>query len=107
MALESTSMEPVPLPPGTELVTATSHGVTLRVQHPLALGALLELDLMLGARPLEVTGRVVACRLGQRGGEVTAEVDFVAMAQADRDILADFLQAVGPRALRIRTHHDE
>lgn len=100
-------MEPVPLPPETEVVAVTSHGVTLRVQRPLALGALLELDLLLGARPLEVTGRVVASRLGARPGEVTVEVSFLAMAQVDRDSLADFLQAVGSTALTIRTHHDE
>lgn len=64
-------------------------------------GSLVDFDLLLGARPIATTARVIAC--AEEGpGRHRVELGFVAMAQADRDTLADFLQAIGSDVLRVR-----
>jgi len=97
---------PIPVPPGVELLAATPRTLTLRSPHDLPVGRLLEFELLLGARPLEVTARVQGCR-GEPGGAHVAELELMALAQVDRDDLTDFLQAVGADALRVRTRPRE
>ena len=95
------SSGPIPLPPGAEVRAATSRGVTLRCSQAIPPGSVLEFDLWLGARPLQVLARVVKSVSEDASGHVF-QTEFVALAQMERDILADFLQAVGPEALRAR-----
>ena len=45
--------------------------------------------------------RVIACT-EEASGRHRVDLGFVAMAQVDRDTLADFLQAVGRDVLRVR-----
>lgn len=96
---------PVPLPPGSEVRTATSKGMTLMCPQPIPRGSIVECDLLMGARPISVMARVVECRPAETRHAV--EVEFLAMAQLDRDTLTDFLQAVGPSTLRVREHREE
>jgi hypothetical protein len=97
--------KPAPLPPGAEVTAATARGLTLRSRYAVAPGAVVEFDLLLGARPMPMMGRVVGCR-GEAERHVV-EIEFVALAQVDRDELADFLTAVGPSALRVREHRED
>jgi hypothetical protein len=64
-------------------------------------GAVLEMELLLGARPLPVMARVTECQ-PEGGGSHRVQADFVALAQVDRDTLADVLQAMGAGALSVR-----
>ena len=96
----SKSAGPLPLPPGTQVTAASGRGLVLHSPEAVPAGAILEFELLLGARPLQVMARVVEAR-AQSGGQ-TLQTEFVAMAQVDRDSLMDFLQAVGPQALRVR-----
>ncbi len=96
---------PLPLPAGASVQGASARGLRLASPTPVPRGAVLEFDLLLGARPLAAMGRVVECSAGD-GGHVV-QIEFLAMAQVDRDSLADFLTAVGPSALRVRTHSAE
>ena len=64
-------------------------------------GALVDFDLILGARPIATMARVISCA-EEASGRHRVELGFVAMAQLDRDTLADFLQAVGRDVLRVR-----
>ena len=97
---------PIPTPSGVELLAATPRTLTVRSPRDLPAGRLLEFELLLGARPLEVTARVKACQ-GEPGGTHVAELELMALAQVDRDSLTDFLQAVGADALRVRTRPQE
>jgi hypothetical protein len=97
---------PVSLPVGAQIVDASARGLTLRCPRPLPRRALLTLDLVLGARPIAVTCRVADWRVEEPVGTHLVDLEFVAMAQLDRDTLVDFLQAVGPGTLRVREHHD-
>ena len=92
---------PIPPVPGVELIAATPRTLTVRSPRDLPVGRLLELALLLGDRPLDVTGRVQGCR-GEPGGAHVAELELVGLTQVDRDDLTDFLQAVGAEALRVR-----
>jgi PilZ domain-containing protein len=103
-------MDPRPAGPGTlpasvEVKTASAKGLKLVVPQPLTPGAVLEFDLLLGARPLPVMARVLQCAAD--GPRQMLDVEFVAMAQVDRDALVDFLTAVGPSALRVRRHQED
>ena len=89
------------LPEGTRVTGATARGLNLLTHVPFEKGTALEFELLLGARPVEVVARVQRCVAEVMGG-FTLDVEFLAMAQVDRDIVADFLQAVGPTALRVR-----
>jgi hypothetical protein len=83
------------------LTSASARGVALLAPQPLEAGQVIEFDLLLGARPIEVVGRVLGCRAEITGG-FGIDVDLLAVAQVDRDSIVDFLQAVGPGALRVR-----
>jgi hypothetical protein len=89
------------LPDGTRIGAATARGLVLVTPSPVTIGAVTEFELLLGARPLDVTARVLSS-VPERVGGFTVEVEFLVMSQADRDALADFLQAVGPTALHVR-----
>jgi hypothetical protein len=65
----------------------------------------MEFELLLGARPLEAVGRVVSAGADPQGGW-RVDLELVAVAQVERDVLADFLQAVGAGSLRIRARRD-
>ena len=95
---------PLPVPAGVQITSASSKGLVLVLPAPVAEGTLIEFDLVLGARPLSAMGRVI--RVTGTAHAHQTEVEFVAMAQVDRDILADFLQAVGPSLLRLRAHRE-
>jgi hypothetical protein len=96
-----TASGPLPLPDGASVVSATGKGLTVSAPTGVPrLGAILEFDLLLGARPIPVMARVVNQRSAPEAH--TLEVEFVALAQVDRDALVDFLQAVGPSSLRLR-----
>lgn len=97
---------PTSLPNGTELLTVSGRGLTLRSPEPVAAGSVLEFDLLLGMRPIPVMARVTACRETSGGKGHELDVEFVALAQMDRDSVTDFLQAVGPRALSVREHRE-
>lgn len=97
---------PVSLPVGAQIVDASARGLTLRCPRPLPRRALLSLDLLLGARPIAVTCRVADWRVEEPSGTHLVDLEFAAMAQLDRDTLADFLQAVGPGALRLRERRE-
>ena len=76
-------------------------GLTVTCPRRLEPGSLVDFDLVLGAHPIATMARVIACT-DEAPGRHRAELGFVAMAQADRDTLTDFLQAVGPDVLRVR-----
>lgn len=92
---------PIPLPPGTEVRAASSRGLTLRCAENVAPRSVIEFDLLLGARPLQVMARVVKSQAEGPTSHVL-QTEFVALAQMERDVLVDFLQAVGIEALRVR-----
>lgn len=98
---------PLPLPPGAQIVIVTARVLTILSPSPVPVGSLMEFDLMLGARPLAALARVVACGPSDAPGKDAIACELVAMAQLDRDALADFLQAVGSAAIRVRPHQDE
>lgn len=98
---------PIPLPYDAEVSTATVKGMTLLCPRSIASGSVLQFDLLLGARPLPVMARVVECRGTGDSRKHALDLEFLAMAQVDRDVLADFLQAVGPGALRLREHRED
>ena len=100
--METPPSGPVALPPGVEVLEASGRGLTLRSPTPLPPRALLGLDLLLGARPLSVMTRIVDSRVDGSGRSHLVELEFVALAQMDRDTLVDFLQAVGAGALGVR-----
>ena len=97
--------EPLHIPEGTRISAATARGLILVTPSPVTIGSLLEFELVLGARPLEIAARVETC-VPEIVGGFTVTVEFAGMAQMDRDTLADFLQAVGPTALRVRRKPD-
>jgi hypothetical protein len=96
--------QPVPLPAGAELRAASARGAVLVCPEPVGPGAVLECDLLLGARALPVMARVVECRPAEPARWHVVEVEFLAMAQIDRDSLVDFITAIGADALRVRPH---
>lgn len=98
---------PVPLPPGAQIVIVTARVLTILSPSPVPVGSLMEFDLMLGARPLAALARVVACGPSDAPGKHAVACELVAMAQVDRDALADFLQAVGSAAIRVRLHKED
>lgn len=89
------------LPEGTRIGAATARGLVLVTPSPVTIGAVAEFEVLLGARPIEVAARVLSS-VPELAGGFTVEVEFLTMVQADRDALADFLQAVGPSAIRVR-----
>ena len=89
------------MPAGCVITEASVVGLTLTSPDRLQPGALVEFDLVLGARPIATMARVIACA-DEEPGRHRVELGFVAMAQVDRDTLADFLQAVGRDVLRVR-----
>jgi hypothetical protein len=93
------------LPEGTRIGAATARGLVLVTPSPVTIGAVAEFELLLGARPLDISARVLSS-VPERVGGFTVEVEFLVMSQGDRDALADFLQAVGPSALRVRRRTD-
>jgi hypothetical protein len=100
--METPPSGPLTLPTGVEVLDASGRGLRLRSPVPLPARGLLGLDLLLGARPLGVMARVVDSRVDGSGRAHVVELEFVALAQMDRDTLVDFLQAVGPGALGVR-----
>jgi len=84
------------------VLSADGRGLTLRSPTPLPLQALISFELLLGARPLGALARVVDSRPEAPAGTTLVSLEFVALAQMDRDTLVDFLQAVGASALGIR-----
>ena len=76
-------------------------GLTMTSPARLEPGALVDFDLILGARPIATMARVIRCAEDEAGRH-RVELGFVAMAQVDRDTLADFLQAVGSDVVRVR-----
>ena len=93
--------QPVPVPAGCIITDATVVGLTMTCPERLEPGALVDFDLILGARPIATMARVIACA-EEASGRHRVDLGFVAMAQVDRDTLADFLQAVGRDVLRVR-----
>ncbi len=89
------------MPAGCVIADASVVGLTMTSPERLEPGALVELDLILGARPIATMARVIACA-EDAAGRHRVELGFVAMAQVDRDTLADFLQAVGHDVMRVR-----
>ena len=83
------------------IAEANAVGLTMTCPERLEPGALVEFDLILGARPIATMARVISCS-EQASGRHRVELGFVAMAQVDRDTLADFLQAVGHDVVRVR-----
>ena len=92
---------PVPIPAGCTAVEASVTGLTMVCPSRLEPGSLVDLELLLGARPLATMARVLSCA-DEPGGRHRVEVGFVAMAQVDRDALTDFLQAVGHDVVGVR-----
>jgi hypothetical protein len=88
------------VPAGCVIKDASVVGLTMISPERLEPGALVDFDLILGARPIATMARVISCVEEAAGHRV--ELGFVAMAQVDRDTLADFLQAVGRDVLRVR-----
>jgi len=95
---------PAPLPLGARLVGVSARGLTLACRAPANIGSLIELDLALGARPLALLTRVTGSQPAEAAHRV--ELEFVGLAQLDRDTIADFLTALGPGAFSIREHRD-
>jgi hypothetical protein len=89
------------VPAGCVIVDASVVGLTMTSPERSEPGALVDFDLILGARPIATMARVIACT-DDGTGRHRVELGFVAMAQVDRDTLADFLQAVGPDVIRVR-----
>jgi hypothetical protein len=89
------------VPAGCVVGDASVVGLTMTSPVRIEPGSLVDFDLILGARPIATMARVIACSDDGRDGH-TVELGFVAMAQVDRDTLADFLQAVGPDVIRVR-----
>ena len=88
---------------GCLVVDASVIGLTMTSPERLEPGSLVEFDLLLGARPIATMARVIACAEDpSASGRHRVDLGFVAMAQVDRDTLADFLQAVGRDVLRVR-----
>ena len=83
------------------ITDASVVGLTMTSPERLEPGALVDFDLILGARPIATMARVISCA-EEPSGRHSVELGFVAMAQVDRDTLADFLQAVGRDVLRVR-----
>lgn len=83
------------------ITDASVVGLTMTSPERLEPGALVDFDLILGARPIATMARVISCA-EEISGRHRVELGFVAMAQVDRDTLADFLQAVGRDVLRVR-----
>jgi hypothetical protein len=92
---------PIHVPAGCVIAAASVVGLTITSPERLEPGALVDFDLILGARPIATLARVIACA-DDGAGRHRVELGFVAMAQVDRDTLADFLQAVGPDVIRVR-----
>jgi hypothetical protein len=92
---------PLPLPEGTRVESVTTRGLSLTTLSAVPKGAVLEFELLLGARPMRVMARVAEARAPARG-QTELVVEFLAMSQEDRDSLADSLQAVGATDLRVR-----
>jgi hypothetical protein len=89
------------VPAGCEITEASVVGLTMTCPDRLEPGALVDFDLLLGARPIATMARVISCA-EEGSGRHRIELGFVAMAQLDRDTLADFLQAVGRDVVRVR-----
>jgi len=89
------------VPAGCVIVDASVVGLTMTSPLRLEPGSLVEFDLLLGARPIATMARVIVCA-EENLGHHRVELGFVAMSQADRDTLADFLQAVGHDVVRVR-----
>jgi hypothetical protein len=89
------------VPAGCVISDASVVGLTMTSPVRLEPGALVEFDLILGARPIATMARVISCA-EEAGGRHRVGLGFVAMAQVDRDTLADFLQAVGRDVIRVR-----
>ena len=89
------------MPAGCVITDASVVGLTMTSPERLEPGALVEFDLILGARPIATMARVISCE-EEASGRHRVELGFVAMAQVDRDTLADFLQAVGRDVIRVR-----
>ena len=105
--METPPAGPLVLPPGVEVLSANGRGIMLRSRTPLPRHGLLGFDLLLGIRPLTVMTRVVDSRPDATPGAYVVEVEFVALAQMDRDTLVDFLQAVGVGSLGARRTPDD
>ena len=91
----------MPIPSGCVIVDASVVGLAMTSPERVEPGSLVDFDLVLGARPIATMARVIACA-DEAPGRHRVELGFVAMAQVDRDTLADFLQAVGSDVLRVR-----
>ena len=89
------------MPAGCVITDASVVGLTMTSPQRLEPGALVDFDLILGARPITTEARVISCA-EEAPGRHRVVLGFVAMAQVDRDTLADFLQAVGRDVLRVR-----
>jgi hypothetical protein len=89
------------VPAGCVITDASVVGLTMTSPDRLEPGALVDFDLILGARPIPTMARVISSA-EEPSGRHRVTLGFVAMAQLDRDTLADFLQAVGSDVLRVR-----
>jgi hypothetical protein len=89
------------VPAGCAIRDASVVGLTMTSPVRLEPGSLVDFDLVLGARPIATMARVIACA-EEAASRHRVELGFVAMAQVDRDTVADFLQAVGPEVIRVR-----
>jgi hypothetical protein len=89
------------VPAGCVITDASVVGLTMTSPERLEPGALVDFDLILGARPIATMARVISCT-EEEPGRHHVDLGFVAMAQVDRDTLADFLQAVGSDVVRVR-----
>ena len=83
------------------IIDASVVGLAMTSPVRLEPGALVDFDLILGARPIATMARVISCT-EEDSDRHRVELGFVAMAQVDRDTLADFLQAVGHDVVRVR-----
>lgn len=91
----------MPIPAGCAITEASVTGLTMISPARLEPGALVDFDLVLGARPIPTMARVLSCD-EEAPGRHRVDVGYVAMAQVDRDSLTDFLQAVGHDVVRVR-----
>jgi len=105
--MEPPPSNPLTLPRGSQVVAVSARSLSLRCPSPLPLHGLLSFDLLLGVRPLPVIARVVGSHPDPSGDSQLLELEFVALAQMDRDTLVDFLQAVGSGALAVRPSLDD
>ena len=83
------------------VITAPRFGLTMTSPERLEPAPPGRFRPELGARPISTLARVISCA-EEASGRHRVELGFVAMAQLDRDTLADFLQAVGRDVLRVR-----